>query len=413
MNRILNPSRTSGASLLGLLVTLGILAALALGWWLNAKGGAETNEIDGARIVTVERRELIDSVKASGRVEPVARVAVMSRASGIIESLHVEEGDVVKQGQLLAELDREQLEAQLAQDKADLASTRARVAAANARIAEANTRTDDPEIAFLEREVARLKQLQENGDVPFREAEDAERDLANAQFRVRLVEASLPILDAALEGANADLDAAKASLDRAETALREATILCPMDGVVLVRDTEVGDGVSSILTAGGNATQIMTLGDLSLMHIEARVDEVDLGRIYDGMPAIITVDAHRGVTLDGLVERIAPAGSVDQNGIVTFEVRISINDDKDLLRPDMTSDLQLVLAKREAVLTLPQRAITRTTDSSWVVERVIAEKPVARSEKVVVELGLSDGLLTEIVSGLNEGDRILVPIRSR
>jgi RND family efflux transporter MFP subunit len=249
--------------------------------------------------------------------------------------------------------------------------------------------------------------------VSFRDADAAARQLVAARFRVKLVEASLPVLQAALDGARADLDAAQASLDRSSTALQEASIYCPIDGIVLVRDTEVGDGVSSILTAGGNATQIMSLGDLSRMHVEARVDEVDLGKIKAGMPAIVSVDAHRGQTLTGHVERIAPAGSVDQNGIVTFEVRVSIDDDKGLLKPDMTSDIQLVLDRRQDVLTLPQRALKRNAKGAWIATRVVSEEPTPKLEEVEVELGLSDGLITEIVSGLSEGDRILVPVSRR
>ncbi len=406
--RLIN-SQARGASLFGILLFMGVLGAVGLGLWLKTQKEPESQTIDDSRIVEVERRELIDAVKASGRVEPVARVAVMSRASGIIKTLNVEEGDVVTAGQLLAELDREQLEAQFAQDQADLASASARVAAAEARIAEAQVRIDDPELEFLEREVKRLDQLQKEGGVSFRDADEAARQLVAARFRVKLVEASLPVLGAALDGARADLDAAQASVDRAATALQEATIYCPIDGIVLVRDTEVGDGVSSILTAGGNATQIMSLGDLSRMHVEARVDEVDLGSITVGMPALVTVDAHRGQELTGKVERIAPAGSVDQNGIVTFEVRVSIDDDRGLLKPDMTSDIRLVLDRRSEILTLPQRAFARKPNGTWSVTRVIAQEPTPEIEEVEVELGLSDGLITEVVSGLSEGDRILIP----
>jgi HlyD family secretion protein len=178
---------------------------------------------------------------------------------------------------------------------------------------------------------------------------------------------------------------------------------------VLVRDKEVGDGVSSILTAGGNATQIMTLGDLSEMFIEARVDEVDLGRIHVGMPARVTVDAFRGQVLHGEVERIAPSGSVDNNGIVTFEVRVTVGDPNGLLRPDMTADAKLVLDARPDALTLPQRALARGPGGRWQVRKVTGEGAAARAEVVEVELGLSDGLMSEIVSGLQEGDRVLLP----
>ena len=153
----------------------------------------------------------------------------------------------------------------------------------------------------------------------------------------------------------------------------------------------------------------MSLGDLSQMHVEARVDEVDLGRIREGMPALVTVDAYRGSTLEGEVERIAPAGSIDDNGIVTFEVRVSVADPDRILRPDMTADARLVLERRADALVLPQLAIERGEDGAWVVDRVVGEDAVARVERTVVELGISDGLMTEIVSGLSEGDRVLLP----
>jgi len=398
----------TGASSLGVLVGLSVLAAAGLGWWYARERDRGAVNVDPDRVVRVERRDLIDGVTASGRVEPLARVAVMSRASGIIKELQVEEGDVVAAGQVLAELDREQLEAQRAQDVADHLAARARVDAARARLAEAELRVQDPEIEFLEREAARLQELFEQGDVSVRELEEAKRTLANARFRVDLVAAGLPTLRAAVAEAEADLQSAEAALERSLTALREATILSPIDGVVLVRDREVGDGVSSILTAGGNATQLMTLGDLSVMHVEARVDEVDLGRIHVGMPARVTVDAYRGRVLEGEVERIAPAGSVDDNGIVTFEVRVSVHDPDGVLKPDMTADAKLVVDRRDGVPTLPQIALRRGPDGTWCVDRVTGEGEAQRVVATPVELGLSDGLLTEITAGVGPDDRVLL-----
>lgn len=398
-----------GASALGLALGLGALAALALGWWLTGRG-ARADGIDPARLVLVERRDLIDGVTASGRVEPLARVAVMSRASGILKVLHVDAGDRVERGQVLAELDREQSEAQLAEARADLGAAEARLAAARARVLEARIKLDDPELAFWESEARRLAELYGSGDVTLRQREDAERALALVRFRVKQVEASLPVLEASVLEAEASLEAARALLERSETTLRETTIRSPLDGVVLVRDKEVGDGVSSILTAGGNATQILSLGDLSRMYVKARVDEVDLGRIRVGMPAIVTVDAHRGRELAGEVERIAPAGSVDPNGIVTFEVRVTVEDPDGLLRPDMTADAKLVVARRDGALTLPQRALARAEDGSWSVLCVRGAGAEQRAERVRVEIGLGDGLRTEVRAGLAEGERVLLPL---
>lgn len=399
----------AGVSTLGIAATLlGVGAALALGWWYTGSSNSAAASIDADRIVRVERGNLIDAVTANGRVEPLARVAVMSRASGIIKELLVEEGDVVQSGQVLARLDREQVEAQVAQDEADLKSAEARVAAARGAVAEARAQLADPSIDFLEREAKRQAQLYEQKSVSLQAREDAALALANARFRLEMIEKRLPILEAAVDEAQANLASATAALERSRTTLKETTILCPIDGVVLVRDKEVGDGVSSILTAGGNATQIMSLGDLSRMHIEARVDEVDLGRIHESMPAIVTIDAHRGKELTGHIERIAPAGSVDDNGIVTFEVRVAVEDPEGLLRPDMTADAKLVIDRRDGALVIAQRALARQPGGVWSASVVRGDGDQLSIESVTVEIGLSDGLKTEVLSGLDEGDRVLV-----
>lgn len=401
------PSRSAGG-VAGLLVF--VLLAVGVGGWAFWKSVQEPEAaaIDPDRVVVVERGELLDAVTASGRVEPLARVAVMSRASGILEKLLVEEGDEVRVGQVLAELDREQLQAQLAQDRADLASADARLSAARARLEEARVKLDDPELPFVRAEAERMAELFASGDVSQNEHDAAQRQLASVEFGIAQVRASLPVLEASVQEAQANRDAAAADLERSETAEREATIRCPIDGLVLVRDKEVGDGVSSILTAGGNATQIMTLGDVSTMFIDARVDEVDLGRVYVGQEARITVDAYRGRTMVGRVQRVAPAGSVDDNGIVTFEVRLTVEDPDGLLKPDMTADAKLVLDLREDVPILPQRAVG-TTESGFEVKVVVPGENGPRIESRPVELGLSDGLRTQIVSGVEPGERVLLP----
>lgn len=404
-------SNSTGASSSTLLVGIGLLGAIALGWWFASDPRTAVATVDLQRAVAVERRSILHAVTASGRVEPLARVAVMSRASGILKAIMVEEGDRVEVGQVLAELDREQLEAQHAQDEADLQAAIARLAAARARLQESRGLLRDPDLEFARRELRRVEELHAQGNVSDSERDEAARTVAAIEFRLRQVEYSLPVLEASVQEAEAALAASAAALNRSATSLREATIRCPIDGIVLVRAKEVGDGVSSILTAGGNATQILTLGDLSQMFIDARVDEVDLGRIQVDMPAVITVDAHRGKTLDGFVQRIAPAGSVDNNGIVTFEVRITVEDPEGLLRPDMTATAKLVQARRDNVRTLPQRALRREDTSEWWVDRVVGEGEDLRTVPTKVSIGLSDGLITEILSGVEQGDRVIIPDR--
>lgn len=368
--------------------------------------GSDDQELDESRIVRVERRDLVRAVNATGRIEPKARVAVMSRTSGILNAIHVEEGDRVESGQVLAELDREQLEAQLAQEEARVAVAQAAVRAWEARIGEANLKLLDPEPEFAAREFERQEKLRAEDVSSERDQDQARERLAQAQHRLRLIEAAIPVLQAELESARSALLSVEAARARARTALRETTILSPMNGIVLSRPREVGDGVSSIDSAGGNATLILLLGDLSRIYVEAQVDEADMGLMRGNMPVLVTVDAFRRELFEGRIERIAPAGRVDTNAIVTYEVRVALEDPQGLLRPDLTANVRFVLERNPTALTLPQRALRRDSGGCRI-ERVLTLDP-PRTELVTVELGMSDGLQAEVL-GLAEGQPVVLP----
>jgi HlyD family secretion protein len=398
--------RERGGAVTNLLMAMVLAGAGATYWYYGQNKKAIP--LDEARIVKVERKDLIKAVLATGRIEPEARVDVMSRASGILKELLVEEGDIVTKDQVLAVLDREQLQAQDDENAANLKAAEARLAAAKARLDEAKVRLDDPEVEFAEREAARIEKLYEDGNETENALDDARLRVRNVKYRIAQIQANIPVLDAGVLQSEADLASARASKDRTETAIREATIRSPIDGIVLIRDKELGDGVSSILTAGGNATKIMTLGDLSKTYVEARVDEVDVGRIYVGMRAVISSDAFRDKKFEGKVIRVAPAGTVDNNGIVSFVVKMALDDPKKEMRVDMTANTKLVLEEKPGGLALPQRALSRGTKGKSKVTKVISVDPPV-TEVIEVTTGVSDGLETEIVSGLAEGDRVLLP----
>ena len=403
----LRPRAERGGVFGFLLFLLLVGGAAGAWWWKNQQ--VEPVSIDEDRVVEVERRDLVKAVLATGRVEPLARVSVMSRASGILKELYVDDGDLVKTGQVLADLDREQLEAQHRENLGSQSAAKARLKAAEARLAEARVRLDDPELEFAQREESRLRDLLESGSASRNELDDAELAVAVVEYRIRQVEASIPVLEAEVAQAQAGIESADAAVERTATALREATIRSSIDGIVLKREKEVGDGISSILTAGGNATPLMTLGDLSAMFVEAQVDEVDVGKVYVGMTALIEVDAYRGQPFFGEVERIAPGGTVDNNGIVTFEVRIAVDDPQQRLRVDMTANTRLVIEDRPSTLALPHKALKRDRTGQWIAQRVV--RGIEPSiEPITVQIGVTDGLMTEILDGLTEGDEIVLPL---
>jgi HlyD family secretion protein len=406
ISRTLFRRREFGGAVTNLMFVMVLGGAGATYWYYGQNKKVEP--LDEARIVKVEKKDLVKAVLATGRIEPEARVDVMSRASGIIKELLVEEGDVVTKGQVLAVLDREQLEAQHAENVANLKAANARLAAAKARLEETKVRLQDPELEFAEREAKRIEDLFKDGSEAENVLDDARLRLRNVRYRLDQVRANIPVLDAGVLQSEADLASAEAQSSRSLTAINESTIKSPIDGIVLTRDKEIGDGVSSILTAGGNATRLMTLGDLSKTYVEARVDEVDVGRIYVGMRAIIGSDAWRERKFEGKVIRVAPAGTVDNNGIVSFQVKISVEDPKKELRVDMTANTKLVLEEKKGGLALPQRALSRGLKGKSKVTKVISVDPPV-TEVIEIETGVSDGLETEIVSGLVEGDRVMLP----
>jgi HlyD family secretion protein len=212
---------------------------------------------------------------------------------------------------------------------------------------------------------------------------------------------------AQVEQARARVAAAKAALDRAEENLRYATIRAPISGVVLTRDTEVGDAVSSILNLGSAATLIMTLGDVSSVYIKGNVDEADIGRIHSGLPVRTRVESFPNESFQGTIQRIAPMGR-EQNNVTTFEVRVSISNPQGKLRVNMSANAEIVLEERQQVIQIPEAAVVYDKDQSASVQRLDATaKPGWR--KVPIKVGISNGQRTEVREGLREGDQVVLP----
>jgi len=194
---------------------------------------------------------------------------------------------------------------------------------------------------------------------------------------------------------------------RAEEDLRNATILSPIDGVVLSRDSEVGGAVSSILTQGSGGTLIMTLGDLDEVYVKGKVDESDIGRVYLGQPARITVESFKDQKFAGKVTKISPMG-VEKDNVTTFEVRVSISNESHKLRALMTANAEIILEERKGILTIPEGAVLYAKNKA-----TEAEIPDPASEtgkrRIPITTGISNGARTQIVKGLSEGQQVILP----
>jgi HlyD family secretion protein len=200
---------------------------------------------------------------------------------------------------------------------------------------------------------------------------------------------------------------ARAALDRANENLSYSTIRSPLSGIVLTRDREVGDAVSSILNLGSAATLIMTLGDVSSVYIKGEVDEADIGKAATGLMARTRVESFPAETFDGEVKRIAPMGK-ELNNVTTFEVRVTTSNPEGKLRVNMTANAEIVLEEHKNALLIPESALVYGTDKSAFVQR---HDPSARDgwRKVAVKTGISNGQKTEVLSGLAETDKVVLP----
>ena len=164
----------------------------------------------------------------------------------------------------------------------------------------------------------------------------------------------------------AEVARAQAALERAETDLRNSTIMSPMDGIVLSRDVEVGDAVSSILVMGSQATLVMTLGDVGSVYVRGKVDEADIGKVYLDQPARITVESFKDKKFAGKVTKISPLG-VEKDNVTTFEVRVSIDNPGGELKANMSANAEIIREEKKGVLLVPEAAVIYDKDRrrSW------------------------------------------------
>ena len=200
---------------------------------------------------------------ATGKIEPITKVEIKSKASGIILKLPVNVGDVVAQGQVICELDQNNLLPQVRQAQAALSVAEADLKSAQADYERYKVDAAGPDVPFLKRDMDRARKMFAGALIARNARDDAEKNYQMAVNRQQSAMVNLGVAQAAIAKAEAAIEQARAELSQSEEDLRNATIVSPIDGVVLSRDREVGDAVSSILTMGSGATLIMTLGDLS------------------------------------------------------------------------------------------------------------------------------------------------------
>jgi len=364
-------------------------------------------EIDASRLATVERGTMVRSVVATGKVEPITKVEIKSKANGIIKALNADIDLAVKEGDVLVELDKEQLAAALRGAEANLLAARASLEAAEAQLQKNRVEAEGPDAEFARRAYERAQSLYAQHLIAQSALDDAHSLVDVADNRKRAAQSQLGVSQAKVAEARAQVAQAKAAAERAAEDVANATIRAPIRGTVLSRDVEIGSPVSSILNLGANGTLVMTLGDITQVFVRGKVDEADIGRVRLGQPARIRVETFKDKTFNGRVTLISPMG-VEKDNVTNFEVRVSIDNPGKELKANMTANAEIVLEEHADSLIVPEAAITYDAQKNAFVQ-VQAPGTKAGVKKVAVKVGVGNGTRIQIVEGLKAGDKVVLP----
>jgi HlyD family secretion protein len=384
-------------------IGLGIVLLIAVGVFAATRGGTK---IDPSKLAKVEKGDLAKSVVATGKVTPITKVEVKSKASGIVKKLLVDYGDRVKKGQLLAQLDKIEIEAQVEQSKAALEAAQANLKSSQADFERAKVDAEGPDVPLLKRAYERNVSMAKDGVVSTSSLEDSQKNYEMALNKQNVSKAQVTVLKAKIAQSQAQVAQDEANLKQLEEQLSYTDIISPIDGIVLSRDVQMGDAVSSILVLGSSATLVMTLGDTSEVYVKGKVDESDIGKVYLGQRARIKVESFKDKTFDGKVTKISPMG-VEKDNVTTFEVRVSIQNPGGELKAEMTANAEIILEEHKNVLQIPEGSILYDKDKKASVE-IPNPKGKDGKQKVAVNIGISNGAKTEVLSGLKEGDQVVL-----
>lgn len=353
------------------LVIAAVAAIAALAVWLLSGGKKEeTITFDTAAVAPAN---IMNSITATGTIEPVTSVTVGTQVSGIVSKLFVDYNSVVKKGQVIAELDKTNLMSQLNTAKTQLA-------------------TAQSQLNYQTANYKRYKTLFEKGLVAADDFDNAKLSYTQAKEQVVL---------------------AKEEVQRAQTNLGYATITSPIDGVVLSKSVEEGQTVA----ASFSTPELFTIAqDLTNMQVVADVDEADIGDVKEGERVTFTVDAYPDDTFEGEVKQVRQEATTTNN-VVTYEVVISAPNADLKLKPGLTANVTIYTAERKGVLSVPSKALRFIPQKETVGKMKIVDAANAKNKVWTIEgnsivahkvnIGMTDGTNTQIVGGIAEGTKVI------
>ncbi|MDR3562882.1 MAG: efflux RND transporter periplasmic adaptor subunit [Negativicutes bacterium] len=323
-----------------------LLIVVAAGWGGAVYYNKSNKPVFTGTTMTVERGDILASVSATGTISAVNSVDVSARITGLITDVKVNENDMVKAGQVLIVLDDTALRSQVAQAQAQLSN-----AAANYQ---------------------RSRQLASIGGVSVQQL-DADRTT---------------------------YDVAKATYDNAASQLGYTVITAPVDGQVIGKPIPAGQTVAPGIS---NPMVLLTVADLSKMQIQVQVDETDVGRVKLGQKVDFTVDAYPGKTFSGTISLISQK-AVIQSNVVYYTVYVDVDSPQGMLFPTMTARVTIKVGESKNTLVVPLSAVKETKG-----QKMVQVMVGGKTQSVPVQLGLSDDEKVEVISGLKDGDQIVLP----
>ncbi len=359
--------------------TWGIVAAVVVGIALIAYllSGGKKKETVSFETAKVEKTNIQSSITATGTIEPVTSVTVGTQVSGIVSHLYVDYNSVVKKGQVIAELDKTNLTSELNTAKANLSSAQSTM-------------------SYEQANYNRYKTLYDKGLVSADEYESARLSYLKAKDQVAT---------------------ASQSLQRAQTNLGYATITSPIDGVVLSKSVEEGQTVASSFST---PELFVIAQDLTNMRVIADIDEADIGGVKEGQRVSFTVDAFPDDLFEGRVTQVRQQATTESN-VVTYEVVISARNNDLKLKPGLTANVTIFTMEKNDVVAVPNKAL-RFTPNEMLLDKNQKIEDCPGDNKVwtkdgdtfkahAVEIGTTNGMLTEVVKGIDEGTEVLVDFR--
>lgn len=328
------------------------------------------------KTVKAVKGELRIEVLATGVVVPETEVVVKSKAGGEITNFPFHEGDLLEKGVVVARLDPKTELARKNQAEANLMVTQARLNKARISYKDAQQR------------LKRQNKLFEDGIISRQDLDDAEIAFEKAGSDVKIAEA--------------ELFQSQEALKEESERLADTEIKAPFTGTMLRKFVDVGQVISSSMSSFSDGTQLFSMANLEKIYVDAMVDEVDIGRVLTGQEASATVESLPGAIFSGVVERISPKGEV-QRTVTVFKVYVRVNDkNKAMLRPGMTADVRILAGLSKDSLLIPNEALKLKNAKSGIY--VLAGEALVWRE---IKTGKTDGLQTEVTSGLKEGESVV------